>query len=273
VGWILLLSPLVVDNVALHLSRRDGVPDDRTAEARGEAREWGGRLKEEFVMSKLRVSTFSLSIDGFGAGPNQSLDHPLGVGGPEMFDWFFHTRTFKSMHLNDEAGAGQTAAGETGVDDELSAKGFENVGAWILGRNMFGPVRGPWPDESWKGWWGEEPPYHVPAFVLTHHARRPIKMKGGTEFRFVTEGIHAALAQAREAAGGRDVRIGGGVSTIRQYLRERLIDELHLVISPALLGSGEHLMTGLDLRALGYEVAGHRAGSRAASHVFLRKRA
>jgi dihydrofolate reductase len=221
-------------------------------------------------VSRVRVCTFSVSIDGFGAGPNQSLEHPLGVGGPEMFDWFFHTRTFRSMH---GGGTGTADSGETGVDDALSAKGFENVGAWILGRNMFGPVRGPWPDESWKGWWGDEPPYHVPAFVLTHHARHPIKMIGGTEFIFVTEGIHAALARAREAARGRDVRIGGGVSTIRQYLGERLIDELHLVVSPVLLGTGEHLLGGLDLRALGYEVAEHRAGDRAAAHVFVRKRA
>jgi dihydrofolate reductase len=214
-------------------------------------------------VSKLRVLTFSLSIDGYGAGPSQDLEHPLGVGGPEMFDWFFHTRTWRKMH--GEAG------GETGVDDDMAAKGFERIGAWILGRNMFGPIRGPWPDESWKGWWGEEPPYHTPVFVLTHHARPPLKMKGGTEFRFVTEGIHAALEQAKKASSGRDVRLGGGVATIRQYLRERLIDELHLVIAPVLLGSGEHLLTGIDLRVLRYECVEHVAGGRAAAHVILRK--
>ena len=158
-------------------------------------------------MSRLRVCTFSVSIDGFGAGPNQDLDHPLGAGGPELFDWFFHTRTFQKMHGDQ--------SGESGLDDDIAAQGFENVGAWILGRNMFGPVRGPWPDESWRGWWGDEPPYHTPVFVLTHHARAPLVMKGGTVFRFVTDGIESALAQAKEAAGGRDVRLGGGVATIR----------------------------------------------------------
>ncbi len=215
-------------------------------------------------MSRLRVQSFSVSIDGFGAGPNQDLQNPLGVGGPEIFDWFFHTRTFQKMH--------GTGEGEAGVDEDLAAQGFENVGAWILGRNMFGPVRGPWPDESWRGWWGEEPPYHTPVFVLTHHRRAPIPMKGGTEFRFVTEGIERALAQAREAAGDKDVRIGGGVATIRQYLSARLIDEMHLAISPVVLGRGENLFRDLDLRALGYECMRHVAGERA-MHVFLRKRA
>jgi dihydrofolate reductase len=215
-------------------------------------------------VTKLRVHAFSVSVDGFGAGPDQDLEHPLGVGGPEMFDWFFRTRTFRRMH-------GQEG-GDTGVDDDVAAAGFENVGAWILGRNMFGPVRGPWPDESWKGWWGEEPPFHVPTFVLTHHPRPPLPMKGGTTFHFVTDGIRAALDRAKEAAAGRDVRLGGGVATIRQYLQERLVDELHLVISPVLLGKGEHLWGGLDLPALGYEYAEHRAGSRAMAHVVLRKR-
>jgi len=214
-------------------------------------------------LSRLRVQTFSVSIDGFGAGPRQDLEHPLGVGGPELLDWVFHTRTFQRMH-----GA---CEGETGVDDDLAAQGFENIGAWILGRNMFGPVRGPWPDDNWRGWWGEEPPYHVPVFVLTHHARAPLAMKGGTEFRFVTEGIEAALAQAKEAAGEKDVRLGGGVATIRQYLRARLIDELHLAISPVVLGEGEHLLGGLDLRALGYACTKHLAGGRAAAHVILQK--
>jgi len=216
-------------------------------------------------LSRLRVCTFSVSIDGFGAGPNQDLDHPLGAGGPELFDWFFHTRTFQKMHGDQ--------SGESGLDDDIAAQGFENVGAWILGRNMFGPVRGPWPDESWRGWWGDEPPYHTPVFVLTHHARAPLVMKGGTVFRFVTDGIESALAQAKEAAGGRDVRLGGGVATIRQYLRARLIDELHLAISPVVLGQGEHLLGGLDLRALGYAVEKHVPGSRAAVHVFLRRQA
>ena len=216
-------------------------------------------------MTRVRVHAFSVSIDGFGAGPNQDLQHPLGVGGPELFDWFFHTRTFQKMH--------GTGEGETGVDDQLSAQGFENVGAWILGRNMFGPVRGPWPDDSWRGWWGEEPPYHAPVFVLTQHSRAPIPMQGGTEFRFVTQGIEAALAQAKEAAGEKDVRLGGGVATIRQYLRARLIDEIHLAVSPVVLGHGEALFAGLDLRALGYACTKHLAGDRAAAHVFLRKNA
>jgi dihydrofolate reductase len=216
-------------------------------------------------MSLVRVASFAVSLDGFGAGPDQSLDHPLGVGGPDMFAWFFATRTFRAMH----GGEG----GETGVDDDFAKKGFENVGAWILGRNMFGPVRGPWPDESWKGWWGDEPPYHVPAFVLTHHARQPVAMQGGTEFFFVTDGIEAALARAKEAAAGKDVRIGGGVATIRQYLQARLIDELHLVVAPVLLGRGEPLFQGLDLRALGYECVNHTPGERAASHVVIRRHA
>ena len=216
-------------------------------------------------MSRLRVHSFSISLDGYGAGPGQDLDNPLGIRGPELFDWFFPTRTFQRMH--------GTGDGETNADDAIAAQGFAGFGAWILGRNMFGPIRGPWPDESWKGWWGDEPPYHCPVFVLTHHPRPPLRMKGGTEFRFVTEGIHAALQQAKDAAGGRDVRLGGGVSTIRQYLRAALIDELHLAISPVLLGTGEHLLEGIDLRALGYECVEHLAGTRAAAHVILRKRA
>ncbi len=215
-------------------------------------------------MPKLRVQSFAVSLDGYGAGPRQDLQNPLGVGGPELMEWFFHTRVWRSMH-----GQGE---GETGVDNAMAEQGFEGIGAWILGRNMFGPVRGPWPDESWKGWWGEEPPYHVPVFVLTHHARAPIRMKGGTEFRFVTEGIRAALDQAKKAAGAKDVRLGGGISTVRQFLQARLIDELHLALRPVLLGSGENLLGGLDLRALGYECAKHVAGERAL-HVMLRKRA
>jgi len=216
-------------------------------------------------VSRLRVHSFSISIDGYGAGPNQDLQNPLGVGGPELFDWFFHTRTWQRMHGNED--------GETGTDDDIAAKGLSGIGAWILGRNMFGPVRGSWPDDSWKGWWGDEPPYHVPVFVLTHHPRAPLTMKGGTVFHFVTDGIHSALQQARDAAGGRDVRLGGGVSTIRQYLRAGLIDELQLAISPVLLGTGEHLLNGIDLRALGYECVDHISGTRAAAHVTLRKTA
>jgi len=215
-------------------------------------------------MPRLVVRSFSISIDGYGAGPSQDLENPLGIGGLEMFDWVFHTRTWQRQHGSEE--------GETGVDDEIVARAFDGIGAWILGRNMFGPVRGPWPDDSWKGWWGEEPPYHTPVFVLTHHPRAPLPMKGGTEFRFVTGGIHDALDQAREAAGGLDVRLGGGVSTVRQYLREKLIDELHLAISPVLLGTGEHLLGGIDMRALGYECVEHVPGARAAAHVTLRKR-
>jgi dihydrofolate reductase len=174
-------------------------------------------------MSKVRVQCFGVSLDGYGAGPDQSLENPLGVRGPEMMAWFFPTRVFQTMH-------GGAADGETGVDNSMAEDSFRNVGAWILGRNMFGPVRGPWPDESWKGWWGDEPPYHVPTFVLTHHARKPLQMKGGTTFHFVTDGIQSALEQARKAAGSKDVRIGGGVSTVRQYLKAGLIDELHLAL-------------------------------------------
>lgn len=214
-------------------------------------------------MSRLVVRSFGVSIDGFSAGPDQDLEHPLGVHGEELMEWFFHTRTWREMQGME--------GGETGVDNEIAARGMEGFGAWILGRNMFGPIRGPWPDESWEGWWGEEPPYHVPTFVLTHHPRRPLMMKGGTEFRFITEGIHAALEQARAAAGNRDIRIGGGASTVRQFLEAGLIDELHLAIRPVLLGRGEPLFQGLDLRSLGYECAEHRAGERA-MHVWLRKR-
>jgi len=216
-------------------------------------------------MSKLRALSFSISLDGYGAGPSQSLENPLGLRGHELFNWFFPTRTWKAMQ--GEQG------GETGTDDDLAAKGFENIGAWILGRNMFGPVRGPWPDETWKGWWGEEPPYHTPVFVLTHHPRPPLRMKGGTEFHFVTDGIHAALKQARDAAKGKDIRLGGGTATIRQYLEARLIDDLHLAISPVLLGSGEHLLHGIDLNALGYHCERHVGSSNAVTHVFLGKRA
>ena len=211
-------------------------------------------------MTRLRVQSFSTSIDGFGAGPNQSLEHPMGIGGMSLHEWAFATRTFRQMF----GGEG----GSTGVDDEFARRGFANVGAWILGRNMFGPVRGPWPDDQWRGWWGDEPPYHVPVFVLTHHARPSIEMKGGTVFHFVTDGIHAALERAREAAGGKDVRLGGGVATIRAYLCAQLIDELHLAVSPALLGSGEALFAGIDLPSLGFRVSEHVA-TPLATHVVL----
>ena len=214
-------------------------------------------------MSRLVVRSFAVSIDGFGAGPDQDLDHPVGVNGLELMEWFFQSRSWRKMHGME--------GGETGVDHEVAEQGFAGLGAWILGRNMFGPVRGPWPDESWRGWWGEEPPYHVPVFVLTHHPRPPLRMQGGTEFRFVTDGIHSALEQARAAAGERDIRLGGGVSTIRQFLTARLIDELHLAVRPVLLGRGEALFHGIDVRALGYECVKHVAGERA-MHVYLRRR-
>lgn len=215
-------------------------------------------------MSKLRVQSFAISIDGFGAGPDQDLEQPIGARGLELMEWFFPTRVWRKMQGEE--------GGETGIDNHIAEQGFADIGAWILGRNMFGPVRGPWPDDSWKGWWGEEPPYHTPVFVLTHHPRAPLRMKGGTEFHFVTEGIHAALEQAKAAAGGLDVRLGGGVSTIRQYLNVRLIDELHLAIRPVLLGKGEHLLRDIDMHALGYACEKYVAGERAA-HVFLCKRA
>jgi dihydrofolate reductase len=215
-------------------------------------------------LSKLRVQSFSISLDGYGAGPRQDLQNPMGVGGMQLHQWVLGTRTFQALH-----GDGSTA-GETGVDDDFAARGFQNLGAWILGRNMFGPIRGPWPDHDWQGWWGSNPPYHTPVFVLTHHPRPSFTMEGGTTFHFVTDGIHAALQRAREAAGGKDVRLGGGVETVRQYLREGLIDELHLAIAPVLLGSGEHLWAGLDLVQLGYTCTQHVASAKA-THVVLAK--
>jgi dihydrofolate reductase len=223
-------------------------------------------------MSKLRVSSFCVSIDGYGAGPNQDLANPLGIGGRAMHEWVFATRTFRQMY---DQGAvykvldvtGQDG-GTTGIDDEFVARGFENVGAWIVGRNMFGPIRGPWLDEEWKGWWGDTPPFHTPVFVLTNHARAPISMNGGTTFNFVSDGIHAALERAREAAKDREVRLGGGVATIRQYLSARLIDEMHLAISPVLLGTGEHPLSGIDLVKLGYQCTEH-ASTPSVMHVVL----
>ncbi len=214
-------------------------------------------------MARLRVQSFAISIDGYGAGPSQDLEHPLGVGGPQLMEWFFPTRVWRTMQGGDE--------GETGIDNGLAEEGFAGIGAWILGRNMFGPVRGPWPDDAWKGWWGDVPPYHTPVFVLTHHPRPPLAMAGGTEFHFVTDGIRAALDRAMAAAGGRDVRLGGGVATIRQYLRAGLVDEIHLAIRPVLLGTGEHLLQGIDLPASGYACVKSVAGERA-THVILRRR-
>lgn len=214
-------------------------------------------------MSKLRVHCFCISLDGYGAGPNQSLDSPLGVGAEALHEWFVATRAFKQLFGK--------PGGNTGPDNDFAERGTENIGAWILGRNMFGPIRGRWPDDAWKGWWGEEPPYRSDVFVLTHHPRAPLSMKGGTTFHFVTDGIHAALERAQASAGGRDVRLGGGTATLRQYLHARLIDEMHFAISPVLLGSGEHLLGGLDLLALGYERTQH-VNTPGATHVVITKK-
>ena len=213
-------------------------------------------------MSKVVVQNVAVSIDGYAAGPDQDLENPLGVNGPDLMTAFFETKTFREQHGLD--------GGESGVDNDFSVKSMENKGAWILGRNMFGPIRGPWPNDDWKGWWGDEPPYHVPTFVLTHFGRDPIPMKGGTTFHFITDGIHSALEQAKAAAGDLDVRIGGGPATIRQYLSERLIDELHLVMRPIFMGRGEKLFKGLDLRELGYECEKWLSGERA-MHLLVRK--
>lgn len=214
-------------------------------------------------MPKLRVHAFAISIDGYGAGPNQSLENPLGMGGLALHDWFFPTRTFQNMH-----GKG---GGAGGVDDDFAARGIVNIGTYIMGRNMFGPVRGAWPDETWKGWWGDDPPFHTPVFVLTHHARSPISMAGGTTFHFVTDGIHTALQRAFAAASGKDVRIGGGIATIRQFLRAGLIDYLHLAMAPILLGSGEPLFADIDTLKLGFRCTEHVATPKA-THVVLTKR-
>ncbi len=215
-------------------------------------------------MPKLRVHAFGVSVDGYGAGPSQSLENPLGVGGLALHDWMFPTRTFQRMHGTD--------GGTTGLDDDFAARGFENIGAWIIGRNMFGPVRGSWSDESWNGWWGENPPYHTPVFVLTHYSRAPISMAGETTFHFVTEGIHAAVERATAAANGRDIRVGGGVATVQQCVRAGLIDYLHLAISPILLGSGELLFANIDMLKLGYQCTEHVSTPKA-THVVLIKRA
>ena len=213
-------------------------------------------------MSRLLVLSFSISIDGYGAGPDQSIENPLGVGGEALHEWLFPTRTFQQLYGD--------AEGTTGTDDDFAARGFRNIGAWIMGRNMFGPIRGPWGDSDWKGWWGENPPYHSPVFVLTRHARESVDMEGGTTFYFVTDGIHNALERAVEAANGLDIRLLGGVATIKQYLRARLIDEMHLAVAPILLGSGEKLLADVDLPSLGYRIVEH-AATQSATHVVLRK--
>jgi dihydrofolate reductase len=213
-------------------------------------------------MPKVKVAAIGVSIDGFAAGPDQTLTNPLGVRGPELMGWFFPTKSFNDMH-----GRG---GGTTGADNQFAERSFQNIGAWIMGRNMFGPIRGPWPDESWKGWWGANPPYHVPTFVLTHHSRPPLEMEGGTKFLFVTDGIHSALDQARKSAGDKDVRIGGGVSTIRQFLEAGLVDEMHLALMPVLLGRGENLFSGLDLHRLGFQCV-ERVSTEQATHVVLER--
>ena len=215
-------------------------------------------------MGKLRVSAFSISLDGYGAGPDQDQKHPLGVGGEALFKWAWATRTFQKMQ-------GKKGGAKTGVDERFADRSFRNVGAWIMGRNMFGPVRGPWPDHMWKGWWGDVPPYHTQVYVLTHHKRPPLEMKGGTTFHFETGGIRSALKRATKSAKGKDVRVGGGVSTIRQFLKAGLIDELHLAISPTLMGTGENLLTGIDLRTLGYRVAKYTPSPNT-THVVLKRR-
>lgn len=214
-------------------------------------------------MPRIRVNCFAVSVDGFAAGPAQCLAHPLGEGGEGLMQWAFATRTFRTMFGQDGGG--------TGIDDGFAARSFENVGAWVMGRNMFAPSRGPWPDDGWQGWWGDEPPYHCEVFVLTHHARPPLAMAGGTVFHFATDGLESALARARQAAGGRDVRVGGGAATVRAALAAGRIDEMHVVLSPVLLGRGEPLWAGLDLPALGYAVTESVAGE-AATHLVIRRR-
>jgi dihydrofolate reductase len=214
-------------------------------------------------MSRLRVHSFGISLDGYGAGPDQDLDNPLGRGGLMLHEWRSKTRTFQELF--------GSRGGETGIDDDFEARGLENIGAWILGRNMFGPIRGDWPDDRWRGWWGNNPPYHADVFILTHHGRAPIEMEGATRFHFVTEGVQVALDKARSAAKGKDVRLGGGVSTIRQYLQARLIDEMHVAISPVMLGKGEHLLGGVDTVALGYVCTKHVTSANATHFVLTRQ--
>jgi len=219
-------------------------------------------------MSKLKVLCFGVSIDGFGAGPNQSLENPMGVGGMALHEWVLTTKTFRQMH--GEMIGLETQIGSSGIDDDFAAKGFENIGAWILGRNMFGPIRGPWNDFSWKGWWGDNPPYHTPVYVLTHHARPSIEMAGGTTFHFITDGIESALKKAKDSAKGRDIRLGGGAETIRQYLLAKFIDEMHIAVSPSLLGSGEPLFRDLNLPELGYQTVEYVPSAKAI-HIVIKK--
>jgi dihydrofolate reductase len=214
-------------------------------------------------MQKLRVESFSISIDGYGAGTEQSLENPLGLGGANLHKWFFPTKTFQKNVMKKNEGT-------TGIDNDFAERGFNNIGAWILGRNMFSPLRGPWPDDNWKGWWGDNPPYHVPVFILTNHPRNSIEMDGGTIFHFVTEGIHSALEKAFESARGKDVRLGGGVSTIRQYLKEKLLDEMHITISPVFLGSGENLFSGINMLSLGYKCT-KQVATENATHIIIKK--
>jgi dihydrofolate reductase len=216
------------------------------------------------AMARVRVEGFTISLDGYGAGPDQSIEHPLGVGGEALHDWLVATRSWRQLHGKE--------GGDAGIDEKFATRGHQNVGAWIMGRHMFGPIRGPWPDAAWRGWWGDSPPFHGPVFVLTHHERRSMQMEGGTAFHFITGGIHEALDRARKAAGEKDVQISGGAETIRQYLRAELIDELHIAIAPILLGSGARLFEGLDLAASGYECAQFTASEKA-GHVVLRRRA
>ncbi len=221
-------------------------------------------------MPLLRVHCFGLSVDGFGAGPRQSMTDPMGVGGMALHEWFFPTRAFKQSHAEMGLTAGE-GDGTIGIDNDFASRGFDRIGAWIIGRNMFGPIRGPWRDGSWKGWWGDNPPYHTPVFVLTNHSREPLVMDGGTTFQFVTAGIREAYDRAMESANGKDVRLGGGATTIRQYLAARLVDQMRLVVSPVLLGTGEQMFAGLDLPALGYEIT-DQVSSRAAAHIIIRRK-
>ncbi len=219
-------------------------------------------------MSKLKVLCFGVSIDGYGAGPRQSMENPMGAGGMALHEWVIPTKAFRDLHLDISAGAPDV---NTGIDNDFASRGFENIGAWIMGRNMFGPMRGPWTDHSWQGWWGENPPYHTPVYVLTHHTRPDIMMKGGTTFHFVTGGIKHALEMAMDGAQGKDIRLGGGVQTVRQYIAAKLVDEMHLAVSPSLLGSGENLLHGIDLVGLGYQCAEFAASEKAAHIVIKRK--
>ncbi|MBK8944424.1 MAG: dihydrofolate reductase family protein [Ignavibacteriae bacterium] len=214
-------------------------------------------------MQKLRVQSFSISIDGFGAGPNQSLENPLGIGGPNLHKWFFPTKTFQKNVMGKDGGT-------TGIDNSFAERGFDNIGAWILGRNMFSPYRGPWLDENWKGWWGDNPPYQVPVFILTNYPRKSIEMEGGTTFHFITDGIHSALKKAFDSANGKDVRLGGGINVIRQYLKEKLIDEMHIAVSPVFLGSGENLFSQINIVDLGYNCVEY-ISTENTTHLVLKK--